>query len=76
MFVIVNVIFDNIIFALQRSGGISMVWYELLKRSVADTSFSKLYLEYANENIFYQQLALPTEQCLLLKNRICVERYL
>jgi glycosyltransferase involved in cell wall biosynthesis len=76
VFVIVNVIFDNIIFALQRSGGISMVWYELLKRSVADTSFSKLYLEYANENIFYQQLALPTEQCLLLKNRICVERYL
>lgn len=31
-----NVIFDNIIFSLQRFGGISVVWNELLQRAQAD----------------------------------------
>ena len=28
----IKVVLDNIIFSLQRSGGISVVWSELLKR--------------------------------------------
>ena len=27
-----RIVFDNIIFSLQRTGGISVVWYEILKR--------------------------------------------
>lgn len=71
-----NVIFDNIIFALQRSGGISTVWYELLKRAIGDTSFSKYYINYPNQNIFSQQLELPADHSLLANPRPYVERYL
>lgn len=28
----INLILDNVIFSLQKSGGISVVWFELLKR--------------------------------------------
>jgi glycosyltransferase involved in cell wall biosynthesis len=31
-----NIIFDNIIFALQRVGGVSIYWYELLRRTMKD----------------------------------------
>ena len=31
-----KIIFDNIIFALQNHGGISVVWHELLKRFIDD----------------------------------------
>ena len=32
--------FDNIIFEIQKSGGISVVWYELLSRLLNDPSFN------------------------------------
>lgn len=31
-----NIVFDNIIFALQRVGGVSIYWYELLRRTIKD----------------------------------------
>jgi mannosyltransferase len=31
-----RLIADNIIFSLQQTGGISVCWYELLKRMIAD----------------------------------------
>ena len=37
-----NVIFDNIIFSLQRSGGVSKVWYELLKLPLLTLLFQNL----------------------------------
>lgn len=44
-----NVIFDNIIFSLQRFGGISVVWNELLQRAQADKELNLTELEYRNE---------------------------
>lgn len=40
-----KVILDNIIFSLQKMGGISVYWYELIKRMSTDKSF---------ESTFYQ----------------------
>lgn len=41
-----NVIFDNIIFSLQRTGGISVVWNELLSRARADKELHCTELDY------------------------------
>ena len=41
-----NVIFDNIIYNLQRYGGISVVWNELLSRARADKDLQVTELDY------------------------------
>lgn len=41
-----NLIADNIIFALQRTGGISVVWSELLKRARIDHDIQMTELDY------------------------------
>lgn len=41
-----NVIADNIIFSLQRFGGISVVWNELLQRARADKELNLTELDY------------------------------
>lgn len=70
---------DNIIFSLQLSGGISMVWYEHLKRLLIDKRLKELHLiEHKNalENIFRKHLDIPED--ILLKNiskRINIKRY-
>ena len=55
-------IIDNIIFSLQKSGGISAVWYEHLKRLLNDNQINdKLeFVEYdsAKENIFRGNLKI------------------
>ena len=69
-----NVIFDNIIFNLQSGGGISVVWYELLKRAVRDADFTKCFLEYPCANLCRSMLQLPAEQLVMPRNK-CMERY-
>jgi len=56
-----KIVFDNIIFSLQKAGGISVVWYEILKRIVHDKNFELSFYEYNNvkNNIFREELALP-----------------
>ena len=41
-----NVVFDNIIFNLQRTGGISVVWQELLSRARVDKDLHCIELDY------------------------------
>lgn len=41
-----NILFDNIIFALQQNGGISVVWQELLKRARQDNELQCIELDY------------------------------
>lgn len=59
-----KIYFDNIIFSLQKSGGISVYFYEILKRFQKDKR--KFYiLDSAgrnNENIFYKQLNISSEK--------------
>lgn len=40
----INIIYDNIIFGLQNNGGISVYWYELIKRSLNNNKFEKYYI--------------------------------
>ena len=44
-----NIIFDNIIFTLQRTGGISVVWSELLKRARMDRDLCLTELDYVEK---------------------------
>ena len=54
------IIFDNIIFSIQRVGGISVYWSELIKRVEEKSAIRHGYIEYdnANENIFRKELRL------------------
>ena len=53
-----KIFIDNVVFAWQKSGGISVVWYELLKRLLNTQELEgKLYfIDYAGseKNIFYR----------------------
>ena len=46
----VPVIFDNIIYTLQRTGGISVVWSELLQRASRDRDLDLTILDYTRTN--------------------------
>lgn len=61
-------LFDNIIFSLQKHGGISVVWYELLKRLLVDSDFECEFIDIPNNNFLREQLDIP--QCSILKNHI------
>ena len=45
-----KIIYDNIIFSIQKSGGISVVWYELIKRLLNEKSVVTEFIEYSNCN--------------------------
>ena len=51
-----KIILDNIVFSLQKSGGISVVWYELLSRLFRDHFFISC-IHYDNQNIFSTKLS-------------------
>jgi mannosyltransferase len=73
-----NVYFDNIIFSLQRAGGISVYWYELLRRMLRDqVKFSSIEGPRVGENIFREKLNLPSE-LILSSNTVPIKiaRYL
>lgn len=55
-----KVLLDNIIFSLQKSGGVSVVWQQHLERLARDKEFQCRFLEYENAdlNFFRQQLQL------------------
>lgn len=58
-----KLVFDNIIFALQKSGGISVVWYELISRilkSKNDLSF----LNFSNNNIFADNIYINNKHII------------
>jgi mannosyltransferase len=52
-----NIILDNIIFALQRAGGVSVYWYELLRRMERDgRSIQVIEHPQSKSNIFRRTL--------------------
>ena len=63
-----HLIIDNIIFYLQKSGGISVVWYELISRLVNDYRSQLKVLEYKinPQNIFYDELQLSNRQKIFM----------
>ncbi len=56
----INIILDNIIFSLQKAGGISVVWQHLVENLLKTQDDLRL-IEYGNasQNIFRQQLRIP-----------------
>ena len=73
-----NVILDNIVFSLQKQGGISVFWYELLNRIMQDADFSCKFIDFSNENIFRKQLDIPLSNLLdvrLNKLPVKIQRY-
>lgn len=68
-----HVVFDNIIFALQKAGGISVVWQELLNCAIKDSSYQKTILDYPSQNVCRQALELR-EDVVTLPMRT-LERY-
>ena len=55
-----KIVFDNIIFSLQKSGGISVYWYELISRMLNQSDINCLFIEEKskNGNIFRDQLTI------------------
>lgn len=61
------IVLDNIIFNLQKAGGISVVWYNLIKNLLTYSDNTK-YIEYPNSaNIFRKDLSIPPSN-ILMKN--------
>jgi len=73
-----NLIFDNIIFALQRAGGISVYWHELLSRFLLDSDINFKVLDYSTGNIFRAKLGISDNKIINPKFRlpIYLERYI
>lgn len=74
-----NIYLDNIIFSLQKGGGVSVVWQQHLKRLLKDNSFICSFLEYDNarKNFFRQQLSIDENLINLKRSQfLSFKRYL
>jgi mannosyltransferase len=68
-----KITYDNIIYSMQRAGGISAYWSELSSRLINNSASVNFY-GYPNENIFMKYLDNPVQQETLLSYKI--NRYL
>ncbi|MBD5087000.1 MAG: glycosyltransferase family 4 protein [Clostridiales bacterium] len=62
-----NVVYiDTIIFDLQRSGGISVYWYEMIKRLLSDDEIEAHFIvsSAVKDNIFWDKLDLPQDRII------------
>jgi glycosyltransferase involved in cell wall biosynthesis len=72
-----NLCLDNIIFSLQRAGGISVYWSELWSRLLRDRlSVVGIEAQGANENIFRKNLDIPSQQTRVDPRSVLFARYL
>lgn len=64
-----KIVFDNIVYSLQRSGGISVVWQELTSRFLKNQEDDLLFLEHESDNlnIFRRLLDIPETNIKVLK---------
>jgi glycosyltransferase involved in cell wall biosynthesis len=72
-----NLCLDNIIFSLQRAGGISVYWSELWSRLLRDKlSAVAIEAQSANQNIFRANVNIPSQQTRLDTRPLRLARYL
>lgn len=72
-------ILDNIIFSLQKAGGISVVWKELIEHTKGYEDLDLRFIEYegSKDNIFRRDLSIPSKDIILRKrNLLRIKRYL
>lgn len=62
----IPIIFDNIVFSLQRAGGISVVWQELLSRFIKEGKDNLTFIEHPldSNNTFRRKLDLSSGKLL------------
>lgn len=67
-----DVVIDNIIFSLQKSGGISVYWYEIVSRIINQGGINNLFIEENGKenNIFRNKLTINTKNCILSNFKI------
>lgn len=73
-----KIVFDNIIYSLQRSGGGSVVWQELTSRFIKNGKDQVLCIEHQSdkENIFRKMLDIPKDSIRYVKPLFfSLERY-
>jgi mannosyltransferase len=71
------IIFDNIVFSLQRSGGISSIWSHILEAALGDDALSVGCIDYDNDNVFRQRLNINEKNIIKKIGQIgWGERYL
>ena len=73
-----KIILDNIIFSLQKSGGISIVWKEFLRRIVKNNFCELQIIEFYNaqNNFFRKQLSLENRKIQTKKSIfLFIKRY-
>jgi mannosyltransferase len=66
-----NCVFDNIIFSLQNSGGISTYWYELISRMENNKNIESIYVENcrrAKSNILRKNIIIPDAKIIHRKS--------
>lgn len=69
--------FDNIVFYLQQSGGISVVWYELLRRMRYGSSSIIKYIDSSGSiNPYRKKLDIPNDAIIGSDKCIPISRYL
>lgn len=74
-----KLIIDNIIYSLQKAGGISVVWNELTKRLLTDPELDLHFLDFNTENIFRKELLIPNSNIIenpLYSYPTSIQRYL
>lgn len=59
---LMKAVLDNIVFALQQVGGISVVWRNLLDGIVKEADMDRTFLEYPNSNILRNEITLPKNE--------------
>lgn len=69
-----QLILDNIVFSLQRTGGISVVWSEIERRAAAEQDISLRVLDYPSDNLSRKEISLRQEQLMAMPYRR-LERY-
>lgn len=74
-----HIVYDNIVFSLQRNGGISVVWQELLTRMMNSGVHNLHFIEYQHNenNPFRKKLELNSSEVILKSSRwLNIKRYL
>lgn len=74
-----NIVIDNVAFSIQKSGGVSVVWYEIIKRLIDDSEYDVSFIEYrsAMQNMFRQMLSIPEKKITIRPEYLYrLERYI
>ncbi|MFV0391972.1 MAG: glycosyltransferase family 4 protein [Paludibacteraceae bacterium] len=72
-----NIVYDNIIFDLQRSGGISVYWSEIISRISSDGAFNPIFIEkkQSKSNYSREKISLPSRS-IINENNLLINRIL